>query len=79
MSSKSKMLSFIKSFYIKLFNKENTFIMKHINLNKLDQQLNILYPKSRIKLINDYIITYPHIKRHIKDIILSTKDNQSNS
>ncbi len=73
------MLSFIKSFYIKLFNKENIFIMKHINLNKLDQQLNMLYPKSRIKLINDYIITYPHIKRHIKDIILSTKDNQSNS
>jgi hypothetical protein len=74
LSSKSKILSFIKSFYIKLFNKENAFIMKNLNSNKVDSQMNGLYPKSRMKLLSDFLLTFPHMKRELKDILLGLKD-----
>lgn len=35
LNSKSKILSFTKSFFIKLFNKENNFVTKYVQINKI--------------------------------------------
>jgi hypothetical protein len=40
--------------------------MKHLNFNKIDLQLNSIYPKSRIKLLSDFLITFPHMKKQLK-------------
>lgn len=79
LSSKSKILSFIKSFYIKLFNKENAFIMKHLNANKIDLQMGLLYPKSKLKLLSDFLLTFPHVKKHLRDILVSVKEQNMDS
>ncbi len=74
LASKSKILSFVKSFLIKLLNKENAFAIKQLNHNKIDTQLNALYPKSRVKLLTDFLLTFPHLKKDLKDILLTVKD-----
>lgn len=48
--------------------------MKHLNSNKIDGQMNGLYPKSRMKLLSDFLLTFPHMKRELREIILGLKD-----
>ena len=48
--------------------------MKHLSSNKIDGQMNGLYPKSRMKLLSDFLLTFPHMKRELKDILLGLKD-----
>lgn len=71
---KSKMVSFIKSFYIKLFNKENNFVMKCLQSNQLYSSMNGFYVKSRVGFLTDYISTFPQLKRCLKDTLASVKD-----
>lgn len=73
-NSRTKVLSFVKSFLIKLFNKEYNFVFKNFR-----PSTNILvdsfYPKSKIKFITNYLHVFPQFKRHLKYILMTVKES----
>jgi hypothetical protein len=75
-SSRSKLLSFVKSFLIKLFNKEYNFSLKNSKAN-ITGYIDNFYPKSKIKFITAYLTNFPQFKRHIRMILIDSKLNAS--
>jgi hypothetical protein len=60
-ASRSKILSFAKSFFIKLFNKEQTFALKNCKVS-LATQLDNFYPKSKAKFISVFLLHFPQFQ-----------------
>lgn len=55
-ASRSKLLSFAKSFFIKLFNREQIYTTKHC---KVPLAVDSLYQKSKIKFISSFLLLFP--------------------
>ena len=75
-SSRSKMLSFVKSFFIKLFNKEVSFMNKHLKVS-FNGLFENLYPKSKLKFISTYLIFFPQFVSKLDHILKSVKERAS--
>lgn len=75
-SSRSKILSFVKSFFIKLFNKQQNFINKNSKI-PLSSVVDSLYPKSKIKFISSFILHFPQFQTLLENIIKSIKQGSS--
>lgn len=73
-SSRSKMLSFVKSFFIKLFNKESTFMNKHLKIS-FNNLLENFYPKSKLKFISTFLVFYPQFASNLDNILKSIKES----
>jgi hypothetical protein len=64
-TTRSKILSFAKSFFIKLFNREQAFALKHAKPplpHPLAPHLDSLYPKSRAKFIHAFLLVFPQFQ-----------------
>jgi len=72
-SSRSKILSFVKSFFIKLFSKESQFIKKNAKISPLTQ-IDSFYPKSKIKFISAFLLIFPQFQKLLKNILLNIKE-----
>jgi uncharacterized protein YdcH (DUF465 family) len=75
-ASRSKILSFVKSFFIKLFNREQSFAIKNCKL-PLTGLIDSLYPKSKMKFISAFLLHYPQFQTHLEDIIKSIKESST--
>ena len=75
-NSRSKLLSFVKSFFIKLFSKESAFMARHTKLT-FNGLIDNLYPKSKVKFISAYLIMFPQFAPKLEHILKSVKESAS--
>ena len=75
-SSRSKMLSFVKSFFIKLFGRETVFMNKHLKVN-FGSLLESFYPKSKLKFVSTYLVLFPQFAPLLEHILKSIKESSS--
>ena len=60
---KKKMLAFVRSYLVKLINKEDSFVMKHSRTVHLESYFdNTCYPKATFKFLSDYLTIFPQFK-----------------
>ena len=73
-SSRTKVTSFTKSFFIKLLNKEYTFCFKNTKA-PIWEHLTQFYPKSKMKFMQQFILLFPQFKKNLRNVIMMVKEN----
>lgn len=73
-ASRSKVLSFVKSFFIKLFSKESQFGSRNLKL-PLSSCVDSFYPKSKMKLVTAFLLQFPQFHPHLAPLLHQLKES----
>lgn len=75
-NSRSKVLSFVKSFFIKLFNKQSQFMNKNHKIT-FSGFFETFYPKSKFKFISTFLVIFPQFAPKLEHILKSVKQSSN--
>lgn len=66
---KKKTLGYVKGYLLKLFTKEDGFVMKQSKAVSIESYFaNNSYPKATYKFLSDYLVIFPQFKKELLDL-----------